>query len=156
MLNTEMYERADEFGVVTPHEVREQFFERFTQAAIAVAQEPGDYTIEERCVRVVHEVLDVIDAKDGNKPTGEGLPLMQMLLAPHPDYEKARMRHGEPVYDVTLPFNYGLVSGDYNTGTARAYADYLDKGTFEGISARSVRSAKEMFGGECRRQPHEA
>jgi hypothetical protein len=131
----------------TPHEVRQQLFDRMLDKAIFHGTH-GDFTPVERCVQTVRSVIDVINGGDGNRPDGKGLPLFQLMISPHPEYLEERARQGLPDYDNSVPVDYGLPSPEYQTGLTRAFEDHFDTRFAGAIKDRSIRAAKDLFGGE--------
>jgi len=131
----------------TPHEVRQQLFDKMIDKAIFHGQEPGDLSPTERCLRTVHSVINVINAGEGNRPDGQGLPLFQLLISPHPEYMEARSRLGLPDYDNTVPVDCGLPAPEYQTGLTRAFEDHFNDRFATQIKERSVKAAKDLFGG---------
>lgn len=140
IIDRDPYDSKSPENVYTPHQVRCQVFDRMLEVAKVEANSPVERSIEERCLRTVHGVLDVIDAGGGNKPDGQGLPLFQLLLSPHPDYTEGRERAGLPAYDTTVPFDCGLVGGENNTGLAHAFADRYDS-----VRGEMAKKAMELF-----------
>jgi hypothetical protein len=130
----------------TPHEVRQQLFDRMLDKAIFHGTH-GDFTPVERCVQTVRSVIDVINGGDGNRPDGKGLPLFQLMISPHPEYLEGRARQGLPDYDNSVPVDYGLPSPEYQTGLTRAFEDHFDTRFASAIKDRTIRAAKDLFGG---------
>lgn len=133
----------------TPSEIREQLFNRLIDKAIQHGGEPGNWTPMERCLRTAYSVIDVIDGGEGNRPDGRGLPLMQLMMSPHPEYEEGRARQGLPMYDNSVPVDHALLSPtEYQTGMARAFEEHYDRRFADVIQQRSFKAAKDLFGGE--------
>jgi hypothetical protein len=135
-------------GFYTMGQVRKQLFDKLIDKALHHGQEPGNYTPTERCLRTVRSVIDVIDGGEGNRPDGEGLPLMQFMLSPHPSFDEAREEKNLPRYDNSMPLDEGLLPpSDYQTGMVKAFDRHFDNRFETNIKERSLRAARELFGG---------
>lgn len=139
-------EIRSEGGTYTPHEVRQQLFNRMIDKAMTCGQEEGNYTPTERCMRTVHGVIGLIDGKGGNRSDGKGLPVMQLMICPSPEYSEERARKGLPLYDNSVPLDCGLPAPDYETGLTRAFEDHYTSRFETSIRARQLRAAKDLFG----------
>jgi hypothetical protein len=135
-------------GFYTMGQVRKQLFDKLIDKALHHGQEPGNYTPTERCLRTVRSVIDVIDGGEGNRPGGEGLPLMQFILSPHPSFDESREEKNLPRYDNSIPLDEGLLPpSDYQTGMVKAFDRHFDNRFESNIKERSLRAARELFGG---------
>jgi hypothetical protein len=133
-------------GVVEMPQVREFLFDALIDTAIKHGEEPGNFTTVERCIRTARSVLDIIDGGQGNRPDGEGLPLLQLVLSPHPDYMEARARHHDQVEFGDTILDYGMLGpNNYQTGLARAFDNRFDERFAEQIESRTIRAARDLF-----------
>jgi hypothetical protein len=146
-LNTPDLKSRD--GEVYPQHIREFLFDHIIDKAIEHGEEPGGYTPVERCLRTARSIINAIDGGAGNQPIGQGLPLLQLILAPHPRYVEARVRHEEPMLpENEVMVDYGLLPpNDYQTGMADAFDRRFDQRFDDQIKARTIRAAKDLFEG---------
>jgi hypothetical protein len=143
-LNNRVLKATD--GYVQPPQVREFLFDALIDKAIHHGQEPGDFTPVERCIRTVRSVINILDGAEGNRPDGEGLPLIQMELSPHPDYLRGLNRIHDIIDFGDNLLDYGVLGpNDYQGGMTRLFDHHFDQRFEQQIQSRQARAARDLF-----------